>query len=407
MFGLLGKTLYHSLSPMIHEYFGDYEYKLYCREETELDDFFGDEKLKGFNVTIPYKVNAFGYCDNLSETAKKIGSVNTVIRKSDGTLFGDNTDYFGFEYMAKKCGTDFENKKVLILGSGGASLTVQAVANDNHARQTVVVSRNGENNYDNISNHFDADIIVNTTPVGMYPHNGEQLIDLSLFKNCTDVLDLIYNPVKTSLILQSEQLGIRSINGLYMLVAQALHSAEQFIDRKIPESRIDEVCEDILKRQKNIVFIGMPSSGKTTTAKYLSRKLNREFLDTDEMTEKKTGRKIPEIFSNSGEEYFRKIETESVKEAGKEIGKIIATGGGAILKPENIKALKQNGTIIFLDREIDKLSSLGRPLLKTKKDIENLYEKRYNIYVNTADFTVKVSDNVEETAEEVMKCLSL
>ncbi len=405
MFGLLGRKLGHSLSPQIHEKLGDYTYDLFCREPEELEGFFSDTALKGYNVTIPYKVEAFRACDELSERAKKIGSVNTCIRRTDGTLYGDNTDYFGFSYMAKKAKADFENKKVLILGSGGASLTVQIVARDEGAKEIVVVSRTGENNYGNISRHYDADIIVNTTPVGMYPENGERLIDLTQFKSCTAVLDLIYNPLKTPLLLDAEELGINFSNGLVMLVAQAVKSAEQFIEKEIPEEKIDRVYNSLLADRKNIVFVGMPGSGKSTVGKMLSEKLGREFLDTDLMIEEKEGRKIPEIFAADGEEYFRNVESECVKEAGKKMGVVIATGGGAILRKENRDAIRQNGTVIFLEREISSLATDGRPLSSSEEKLRKMQEIRTPLYKDASDFTVKTNDNADITLKEVEKCV--
>ncbi len=405
MFGLLGRKLGQSLSPQIHEKLGDYRYDLFCKEPEELDSFFSDKSLDGYNVTIPYKVNAFNACDEVSERAKKIGSVNTCIRREDGTLYGDNTDYFGFSYMAKKAKASFKDKKVLVLGSGGASLTVQIVAHDEGAREIVVVSRTGENNYENISRHFDADIIVNTTPVGMYPNNGERLIDLSKFEKCTSVLDLIYNPLKTPLLLDAEELGINFSNGLVMLVAQAVKSSEQFMGKEIPEEKIDEVYESLLSDRKNVVLVGMPGSGKSTVGKMLAEKLNREFLDTDEMIVRKESKKIPEIFAENGEEYFRLVETECVKEAGKKMGLVIATGGGAILKKENRDAMRENSVVIFLKRDISRLATEGRPLSSSEEKLKQMQEIRYPVYKAVSDFTVETDDNAEITLREVEKCV--
>lgn len=405
MFGLLGRKLGHSLSPQIHEKLGDYQYDLICKEPEELDEFFADKSLKGYNVTIPYKVDAYNHCDELSDRAKKIGSVNTCIRRSDGTLYGDNTDYFGFSYMAKKAGASFRGKKVLILGDGGASLTVQVVAKDEGAREISVVSLFTDNNYDNIHRHYDSDIIVNATPVGMFPNNGARLIDLSKFTKCTCVLDVIYNPLKTGLLLDAEALGINYSNGLVMLVAQAVKSAEQFIEKEIPEEIIDRVYEELLNDRKNIVFVGMPGSGKSTVGKMLAEKLGREFLDTDDMIVEKEGKPIPEIFAENGEEYFRNVETECVREAGKKMGLVIATGGGAILKKENRDAMRENGTVIFLQRELIDLATEGRPLSSSEEKIKKMFEVRYPIYKEVSDFTVRTNDNAEITLSEVEKCV--
>lgn len=406
-FALLGRKLGHSLSPQIHAHLCDYNYRLCPTEPEELDSFFADTSLSGFNVTIPYKIEAFNRCDERSETAEKVGSVNTVIRRSDGTLFGDNTDYFGFLYMAKKCGCDFSGKKVLILGSGGASLTVKHVASDEGAAEIVVVSRSGEDNYDNISRHYDADIIVNTTPVGMYPNNGERLIDLSKFTKCKKALDLIYNPARTVFLLDAKKLGIDCINGLYMLVAQALRAAEIFTGQSIPLSRVDEIYDAIITEQKNIVLVGMPGCGKSTAAALLSKKTGRECIDTDAMIVKASGESIPDIFSKHGETEFRNRETEAVTLAGKGAGKIIATGGGAILREENRIALRENSTVIFLKAPVEGLATDGRPLSKNADTLKKMYYERLPLYLETADFTVEVDPDPEITVRRICECVSL
>ncbi len=405
MYGLLGRKLSHSLSPQIHAHFYSEPYELFCREPEELDEFFADKTLKAYNVTIPYKVDAYNHCDSLSETAKKIGSVNTVIRREDGTLYGDNTDYFGFSYMSQKCGADYRGKKVLVLGSGGASRTVCTVAKDSGAREIIVVSRSGENNYENISLHYDADIVVNTTPVGMFPNNGERLLDLSKFEHIECALDLIYNPCKTRFLMDAEELGIPNANGLTMLVAQALRSAEQFIGRPLGDDTIEKVYDALTAEQKNIVLIGMPGCGKSTVGALLAEKLQRELLDTDSEIIKADGRTIPEIFAESGEPFFRKLETDTAENVGKKLGKIIATGGGAVMKKENRDALKQNGTVIYLKKDLSLLATDGRPLSKDEEAVKKLYEARKDTYEAFADFTVEVSPDAEITTERVIKCI--
>ena len=407
MYGLLGRKLGHSLSPQIHAHLCDYEYKLYPTEPENLDEFFSSTALKGYNITIPYKIEAFNRCDERSETAEKVGSVNTIIRRADGTLYGDNTDYFGFLYMAKKCNCDFSGKKVLILGSGGASLTVYHVAHDEGAREIVVVSRTGENNYDNISRHYDADIIVNTTPVGMYPNNGERLIDLSKFTKCQKALDLIYNPARTVFLLDAQKIGIDCINGLYMLVAQALRAAEIFTGESIPLSRVDEVYNAIISEQKNIVLVGMPGCGKSTCAALLSEKTGRDCVDTDALVIEASGEKIPDIFAKYGEAEFRNRETEAVRSAGKGANKIIATGGGAILREENRIALRENSTVIFLKAPVDNLATDGRPLSKDAETLQKMLGQRLPLYIETADFTVEVDPDPEETVRRIIECVSL
>ena len=407
MYGLLGRKLGHSLSPQIYSLIGADSYELFCREPDELDTFFADEKISAFNVTIPYKIEAFNRCDELSETARKIGSVNTVVRRFDGTLFGDNTDYYGFMKMAEKYGADFRNKKVVILGSGGAAKTVLCAVNDCGAAEAVVVSRSGENNYENLYRHYDADIIVNATPVGMFPENGKKTIGLSEFKNPSCVLDLIYNPARTQLLLEAEKLGIPCGNGLYMLVTQGLRSAEIFFGKKYDDSIIDFVYNKIKVEKSNVILTGMPGCGKTTVGRILAEKIGKTFIDSDEEIEKKMNKRIPDIFSQFGEENFRKIETETIKEIGKELGCVIATGGGTVMKKENRDALKQNGTVIYLEKDLSLLSLEGRPLSKNAGAVEELYRQRKDIYESFADFTVDVSDSAEKTAERVIKCLSL
>lgn len=400
MFGLLGRKLGHSLSPQIHSHLCDYEYKLYPTEPEKLDEFFADTRLKGFNVTIPYKVEAFNRCAELSETAKKAGSVNTVIRRPDGTLYGDNTDYFGFLYMANKIGCSFKDKKVLILGSGGASLTAQLVSADEGAKEIIVVSRNGENNYDNINLHYDADIIINTTPVGMYPNNGERLIDLSEFTKCKKVLDLIYNPARTVFLLDAKKLGIDCVNGLPMLVAQALRAAEVFTGKSIPLTEIDRIHDIILGNQKNIVLVGMPGCGKSTLARLISEKTGRKCVDTDSLVEL-CGETIPQIFEKYGETEFRNRETQAIKSVAKEQGRIIATGGGAILREENRTALRENSTVIFLNAPVERLATNGRPLSKDLETLKKMYEQRLPLYLETADLTVDVDTDPEVTLRRI------
>lgn len=407
MYGLLGRKLSHSLSPQIHSLLCDYEYKLYPTEPENLDEFFSDKRLKGFNITIPYKIEAYNRCSELSETAKKAASVNTAVRRADGTLYGDNTDYYGFLYMAKKCGCDFNGKKTVILGNGGASQTVQLVAKDEGAREIAVISRNGENNYENLYLHYDADIIVNTTPVGMYPNNGNRLIDLAKFTKCKKVLDLIYNPARTVLLLDAQKLGIDCVNGLPMLVAQAVKAAEVFTGNKIPESEIERVHGIILGNQKNIAFIGMPGCGKSTVTALLAEKLGRPCVDTDSVVEE-CGEKIPEIFEKYGQAEFRSRESEAVRAVAKEKGQIIATGGGAILREENRIALRENSTVIFLNSPIERLATGGRPLSAGGiETLEKMYAERLPLYLETADFTVDVDPDPEVTVRRIIECISL
>lgn len=401
--GLIGRKLGHSFSPQIHSYLADYEYKLYEMEEEEVGAFVRNSPTDAFNVTIPYKKTVMPFLDVISETAKRIGSVNTVVRKTDG-IYGYNTDYYGFSYMVKKSGIEIKDKKVLVLGTGGASLTVRAVISDMGAREIISVSRSGENNYENISKHADADVIINTTPVGMYPDNGAAPVDLRIFKGLSGVLDLIYNPSVTRLLYDAEKLGIPHINGLYMLSAQAKKACELFLDREFTENPTDSIVKSIEEQTKNIVLIGMPGCGKSTAGKLLADKLSRSFTDTDDLTVRISGMPIPEIFSRFGEAEFRKTETEAAKEAGRASGTVIATGGGIITREENYYPLHQNSYIVWLKRDISFLPTDGRPLSQ-QNDLKELYKKRKPLYEKFADISIEVSDNPEETVARIINAV--
>ena len=404
-FGLLGRSLAHSLSPEIHAFFGSYPYALYCREENELPAFFADLSIDGFNVTIPYKFAAFRACDTLSEKAKRIGAVNTVLRLKDGTLYGDNTDWFGFSYLAKRCGVSFAKKKVVVLGSGGASQTVQVVAKDQGANAVVVISRKGEDNYENLSRHFDAEILVNATPVGMYPNNLQSPVPLDGFDRLEAVLDLIYNPMETALLRQAKEKGVVYGNGLAMLVAQALPAARLFTGEDLPDSLIETTIAAIERERRNLILIGMPGCGKSTVGNLLSQATGKAFFDTDAMVEVTAGTTIPTIFASKGETAFRDMETEAVKEAGKQLAAVIATGGGSVLREENRAALQQNGVVIYLKKDLSSLARDGRPLSKDAAAVHALFEKRKPIYETFADYVVDVDDDPQITTERVIACI--
>ena len=404
-FGLLGRSLAHSLSPQIHALLGNYPYTLFNREPEQLAAFFADNNIDGFNVTIPYKIEAYRACDARSDRAEKIGSVNTVLRQKDGTLYGDNTDYFGFACLADRCGVDFAQKKVVVLGSGGAARTVQVVAKDKGAAQVIVVSRTGEDNYQNLGRHADAEILVNTTPVGMFPKNGVSPVELAAFPRLEAVLDLIYHPMETALLRQARERGIPHGNGLAMLVAQALPAARLFSGEAIPESRIEPTLRAIEAQQRNIVLIGMPGCGKSTVGKLLAARTEKTLRDTDAMVEAAAGMAIPAIFAQQGEAAFRALETEAVREAGKQLRSVIATGGGSILKKENRDALRQNGVVVWLRRSLAALPRDGRPLSKDEAAVRRLYEERKPIYEFFADHVVDVDDDPNITTERVITCV--
>lgn len=398
--GLIGRRLGHSFSPEIHSYLADYEYTLYEMEEEEVGEFLKNCPLDALNVTIPYKKTVMPYLTNISETAMKIGSVNTIVKKPDG-LYGYNTDYYGFSYMVNISGIKIKDKKVLVLGSGGASLTVIAVLTDMGAKEVITISRTGENNYENISRHADADVIVNTTPVGMYPNNGVSPVDLTVFKKLSGVLDLIYNPSVTKLLYDAKMFGIPCINGLSMLSAQAKRACEFFLSTDIEEDPTPDIVKNIEGKLKNIVLIGMPGCGKSTAGKLLSEKLDRMFVDTDEIIVKNSEMPIPEIFSLYGEEEFRKREHTAAEEAGKTTGTVIATGGGIITREENYYPLHQNSYIVWLQRDTSCLPVDGRPISQ-KNDINELYKKRAPLYEKFADVTVQVSENADETVQRII-----
>ena len=366
--GLLGRTLHHSYSPQIHKQLGNYAYTLYEMEPEALESFLHCEVFDGINVTIPYKKSVIPYCDELSDKARKLGAVNTVVRRN-GKLIGHNTDYFGFEYMIQKAGICVQDKKALVLGSGGASATAVAVLEELGANVTVI-SRNGSDNYQNIDRHWDAALIVNATPVGMYPDNDQTPIELDHFSNLECVLDLIYNPASTRLLQAAQAKKIPYANGLWMLVAQAKESAEWFLQQSIPNTLIDTIYRKLRFDMENIVLIGMPGCGKSTIGRLLADKLGRKFVDADTQIEELAGKSIPEIFASSGEGEFRKLETQVLSGLGKRSGLVIATGGGCVTKQENYRHLHQNGKIVWVQREISQLPTDGRPLSQQNKLVE-------------------------------------
>ena len=399
---VLGEKLPHTFSPRIHAMLSDYSYGVKEVACGELESFMSSNEFDFLNVTIPYKKDVIKYLTSLSDDAQKIGAVNTVKRRPDGSLFGYNTDYYGFDYTLKKSGIDVADSKVLVLGSGGASMPVKAVLTDRGARQIITISRSGEDNYDNISKHYDADVIVNTTPVGMYPNNGEKLIELSNFKSCKGVVDIIYNPQKTALLLEAESLGITNIGGLLMLVAQAKKAAEIFTDTIIDDAEIDKIASLISFDVSNIILVGMPSSGKTTIGKMIAENTSRIFFDSDEEFEKIFSMTPAEAIERLSEDEFRKMEHTVIRELGKKTGAIISTGGGIVTRKENYAPLHQNGIIFFIDRDLDKLTSDNRPLSK-KVGIEELYKERLPLYLDFCDKKVYNNDTPEKVAEEIIK----
>ena len=346
-YGLLGRYLGHSFSPAIHRQLGAYDYQLIELPPEKVGPFLQSGQFQGLNVTIPYKKTVMAFCHHLSPAARRIGSVNTIVKQPDGTLYGDNTDYKGFQYLLQSAGAQIRGKKVLILGSGGASRTVRAVLSDLKAGSVVTISRSGPDHYGNLDRHQGTELIVNATPVGMYPNTGVSPVDLRLFPNCEGVFDLIYNPAKTQLLLEAERRGLLWSNGLGMLVAQAHAAAERFLARSIPVGRIVEITADLKKQTCNLLLIGMPGCGKTTVGEILAKRLNRVLEDLDRDIEGTAGCSIPDLFAREGEEGFRIREHQALCQVSKESGKVIACGGGIVTRKENWDPMRQNSTVIY------------------------------------------------------------
>jgi len=398
--GLLGKKLGHSYSPQIHSHLADYSYELFEKQPEELADFLKFGEFTGLNVTIPYKKDVLPYCQELSQRAKSLGAVNTIVRRSDGSLIGHNTDYFGFQSMIAKTGLCVNGKKVLVLGSGGASATAVAVLNELGAN-VIVISRSGENNYENLHKHADAAVIVNATPVGMYPNTGVSPLDLNVFPQLEGVLDIVYNPARTQLLLDAEKRGLITENGLWMLVAQAKESAEWFSGRSISDDMIPRIHDILRKQMENIVLIGMPGCGKSTIGKRLAEQLGKNFVDADAEIEKAAGKTIPAIFEAEGEAGFRKWETKILAELGKQSGLVIATGGGCVTREENYPLLHQNGRILWIKREIDLLPTEGRPLSQREK-LSAMYHIRKPMYESFADNTFENDDTISSLVNRIL-----
>ncbi len=399
--GLLGGKLGHSYSPFIHRHLGDYSYDLFEKTPEELGSFLKSEDFTGLNVTIPYKKSVITYCSELSECARNLGAVNTIVRRADGSLIGHNTDYFGFTSMVERSGIDITGKKALVLGSGGASATAKAVLEEKGAN-VVVISRQGENNYDNIYIHADAALIVNATPVGMYPNNGASPLSLDGFPKLEGVLDLIYNPARTALLLDAEKRGLVAQNGLWMLVAQAWESAQWFTGKELSEDLIPSIHQALKKQMENIILIGMPGCGKSTIGKLLAQKLDKAFVDADAVICELAGKTIPEIFEESGEEGFRKIETAALERIGKLSGVVIATGGGCVTREENYPLLHQNGTIFYLRRDICDLPTDGRPLSKSGK-LAEMFRIRNPLYEQFSDHIIDNNASPESAVNAIGK----
>ena len=396
-YGLLGHPLGHSISPEIHNIFG-YDYELYDTEPTKIEEFLA-KNLLGFNVTIPYKRVIMDYLDEVDATAYEIGAVNTVVRR-DNKLYGYNTDVLGMEYALKKAGIEIACRSVVILGSGGTSRTAQVMCKRLGAKKVTVVSRSGEINYTNYKSLTDTEIIINTTPVGMYPNIDDKLIDIDSFPSLKGGFDVVYNPLETEFVRAFRERNIPCINGLLMLVAQAKFARDIFLGNRAEDSLIDEVYDSLLKRFRNVVLIGMPGCGKSSVAHRLATKYKRVLIDTDKLIEDGEDKTIPEIFDEVGEKGFRDIEERAIKGIAGYRGSIVSCGGGVVVREENIKNLKRNGIVVYIKRDIDKLSREGRPLSNTV-GVEKLYNDRRSLYEGYADYVVDNDTTLDECVRKV------
>ncbi len=403
-YGCIGKKLGHSFSAVIHAKLGDYDYRLCELTENEFAGFMTKKDFKGINVTIPYKQSVIPFLDRIDESAKKIGAVNTIVN-NNGVLTGYNTDFYGMTELLKKGGIELASKKVFILGTGGTSKTARAVADRLKASEINIVSRNPENgeiSYDEMYKRADeVEIIINTTPLGMFPKPDASAVEPEKFPNLCGAADAVYNPLTTEFISRAKACGVNAVNGLYMLVAQATKAAELFFGDNTMTEKTDRVFKEIYKSKLNIVLIGMPGSGKTTIGKIVADTLGREFYDTDEEFVNSNGA-IADYFKTNGEKSFRNRESEIVSKLGAKNGLVIATGGGAVLRAENVKHLKQNGIVFFLDRDVKNIvPTSDRPLGSDREAIQNRYAERYPIYCSAADIKVDSNRSVNAVAAEI------
>ena len=405
-YGLIGEHLGHSFSKEVHSMLGSYNYEIREIARDNLDFFMKSKKFKAINVTIPYKESVIPYLSYISDEAKAIGSVNTIINKN-GELYGYNTDFYGMSALISHLKLDIKDKKVVILGTGGTSKTAKAVTAHLGAKTIITVSRtpkDSEIGYDELyREHSDADVVINTTPVGMYPNNSQRPILIDKFTNLNGVIDAIYNPIRTNLVLDARKRGIPAEGGLYMLVAQAIKAAELFLDTEFTSEVLDKAYHKILKDKENIALIGMPASGKSTVGKILASEMSRDFRDTDELITLSAKKTIRDIFSEEGEAAFRDLETEAIASVSVQNKMIIATGGGSILREENVDMLKQNSILFFIDRSLDALlPTADRPLSQSRDDLEKRYNERYPIYSAVADVIIDANAQPDEVAKKII-----
>lgn len=406
-YGLLGRRLLHSLSPEIHRELGNFRYDLFQVEPDGLDEFFEKREFSAINVTFPYKKDVIKYCHKITGNAKKIGSVDMIYTDENGNLVGDNCEFDAFIYMIEKCGISVSGQKVLIVGTGNNSITIKAVVESLGAGSVITASETGEVNYNNLYQHSDANIIINTTTAGMYPNNGEKILDLSRFTSLKGVLDLIYNPRRTRLICDAEDLEIPNSDGLSMLVSQAYLTEIKFGRIQPDENLMKTTYKTMSDRRKNIIFVGMPGTGKTTIAKVIAAKLGRPCIDIDRLIEIQAGVPLSTIFVAYGENYYRDLETKTLKKITQNGGQVIAVDSAAVLRQENQYYLRQNGYIVWLSRPLDELKHNGVYLARNRKVLEAIREERTPIYKFLADIKIDVTDNAETTVSEIISTMKI
>lgn len=398
--GLIGERLGHSFSPMIHGLLGDHSFVLRELAPCELEGFVKSDELDAYCVTIPYKKAIMPFLDEISPEALAIGAVNVVVKGKDGKRYGYNTDYFGFDYMLSRAGVSVEGKKAVVLGNGGAAATACALLRNKGAKEIAIIDES-TNNPQGIAPHKDAQLIINATPVGMYPKNLISPVSLADFPECQAVLDVVYNPARTALMLDAETRGIKAVGGLSMLVAQAAKGFEYFTSDSYEEGAIEKILAQITAESSNIILVGMPGCGKSTVGAIVANTLGREFIDADEEFTKMHSLTPADAIRTLGEEKFREMETETLTLLGKCSGKVIATGGGAVTKERNYPLLHQNGVIVFLERDLSLLPTSNRPLSQSNS-IEALYNSRIDSYRRFADITVNSTEIKEKTAQLII-----
>ncbi len=407
-FGCIGEKLGHSFSVEIHEKLGLYDYTLMPIPREKLHGFMTRADFDGINVTIPYKKDVIPYLKDISPESKLCGAVNTIVKK-DGALYGYNTDFAGMRAMLSFGGIEVKGKKVLILGSGGTAGTAFQLCQALGAKRVELVSRGHKDGcipYDQAYARKDTQIIINATPCGMYPNAGTSPIDLARFSRLCGVADAIYNPEKTAFLMEAKSLGIPCVGGLYMLVSQALYAAEIWTGREDLLHLAPSIYEAVRAEKENLVLIGMPGAGKSTLGKAIAREMDREFFDSDAVIEKEEQKTIPQIFREVGEKGFRDIESRVIASLSALRGKVIATGGGAVLRDENVRALQSNGKLIFLDAPLETLLPTDdRPLTGTAADLKKRYEERYHIYLASADTVIPVTRDIEENLKRIKQVL--